>query len=59
MRRHLGARLAGLASVVALVLLSLLAAAARAEPGVFPDRIVFGQVAALDGPAKALGQGMR
>jgi len=30
-----------------------------AETGVFPDKIVFGQVAALEGPAQALGQGMR
>jgi branched-chain amino acid transport system substrate-binding protein len=32
---------------------------ALAEDGVFSDRIVFGQVAALEGPAQALGQGMR
>lgn len=32
---------------------------ARAENGVFKDRILFGQVAALNGPAQALGQGMR
>jgi ABC-type branched-subunit amino acid transport system substrate-binding protein len=31
----------------------------RAEDGVFKERIVFGQVAALNGPAQALGQGMR
>jgi ABC-type branched-subunit amino acid transport system substrate-binding protein len=31
----------------------------RAEDGVFMERIVFGQVAALNGPAQALGQGMR
>ncbi len=30
----------------------------RAEDGVFTDRILFGQVAALSGPAQALGQGM-
>jgi len=30
-----------------------------AEPGVFDDRIVFGQSAALKGPAAALGLGMR
>jgi branched-chain amino acid transport system substrate-binding protein len=35
------------------------ASGALAEDGVGQDRIVFGQVAALDGPAKALGQGMR
>jgi branched-chain amino acid transport system substrate-binding protein len=32
---------------------------ALAEEGVTKDRIVFGQVAALEGPAQALGQGMR
>ncbi len=32
---------------------------ALAEDGVTKDRIVFGQVAALEGPAQALGQGMR
>jgi len=39
--------------------MSLLNAAAHAEPGVFDDRIVFGQSAAFDGPAAALGLGMR
>ncbi|MGH7070382.1 MAG: ABC transporter substrate-binding protein [Acetobacteraceae bacterium] len=34
-------------------------APAQADPGVFPDHIVFGQAAALTGPAAALGQGMR
>jgi ABC-type branched-subunit amino acid transport system substrate-binding protein len=32
---------------------------ALAEDGVTQDKIVFGQVAALSGPAQALGQGMR
>src|SRR5436309_2740670 len=32
---------------------------ALAEDGVTKDKIVFGQVAALEGPAQALGQGMR
>jgi ABC-type branched-subunit amino acid transport system substrate-binding protein len=32
---------------------------ASAEPGVYPERIVFGQSAAFDGPARALGLGMR
>lgn len=32
---------------------------AAAENGVTTDKIVFGQAAALDGPAAALGQGMR
>jgi ABC-type branched-subunit amino acid transport system substrate-binding protein len=31
----------------------------HAEDGVFKDRILFGQVAALNGPAQALGLGMR
>jgi branched-chain amino acid transport system substrate-binding protein len=34
-------------------------AASAAETGVSSDRILFGQVAALDGPSSALGQGMR
>lgn len=33
--------------------------AANADPGVFADKIVFGQAAALEGPAAALGQDMR
>jgi len=37
----------------------VLAVAARAEPGVFDDHIVFGQSAAFAGPAAALGLGMR
>ncbi len=32
---------------------------ARAEIGVYPDRITFGQSAALEGPAAALGRGMQ
>jgi len=32
---------------------------ASAENGVSPEKIVFGQAAALDGPASALGQGMK
>src|SRR5439155_19983674 len=44
------------ASVIAF---GLAGASARAEDGVTKDRIVFGQVAALEGPAQALGQGMR
>ena len=32
---------------------------ARAETGVTSDAILFGQVAALEGPSSALGQGMR
>jgi branched-chain amino acid transport system substrate-binding protein len=45
---------------IALVLLaSLTSSAAFAEDGVFDNKIVFGQVAALTGPAQDLGQGMR
>ena len=45
----------------AAVLAAVLAActAARAEDGVAADKIVFGQAAALKGPAAALGQGMQ
>lgn len=39
--------------------LTLFATNAWAEPGVSKDRIVFGQAAALEGPAAALGQGMK
>jgi ABC-type branched-subunit amino acid transport system substrate-binding protein len=35
------------------------AGVALADPGVTADKIVFGQAAALEGPASALGQGMR
>ena len=45
------------AIVVVLSLLGTLTL--RADPGVFDDRIVFGQSAALKGPAAALGLGMR
>jgi branched-chain amino acid transport system substrate-binding protein len=44
---------------IAATLLSLSSTPLRAEDGVFRDKIVFGQVAALNGPAQALGQGMR
>lgn len=37
----------------------LMDVAAQVEPGVFDDRIVFGQSAAFEGPAAALGLGMR
>ncbi len=43
---------AGLAAAVA-------ATSAGAEDGVSADKIVLGQVAALEGPAAALGLGMR
>ena len=44
---------------LALVLLGAVNVAASAEDGVAKDKILFGQVAALSGPAQALGQGMR
>lgn len=47
------------ACLVSLFVWGLPAPEALAENGVFPDKIVFGQVAALEGPAQALGQGMR
>jgi ABC-type branched-subunit amino acid transport system substrate-binding protein len=51
------------AAIVALIVAVILTFAAsgdlRAEPGVFQDRIVFGQSAAFEGPAAALGRGMR
>jgi ABC-type branched-subunit amino acid transport system substrate-binding protein len=62
----LGARnMAGISSWVrlacsaALVWSILGSPAALGEPGVFDDRILFGQSAALKGPAAALGAGMR
>ncbi|MGO8915065.1 MAG: ABC transporter substrate-binding protein [Stellaceae bacterium] len=50
--------LAGAALGIAVAAL-VAALPAFAENGVSGDKIVFGQVAALDGPAAALGQGMR
>jgi branched-chain amino acid transport system substrate-binding protein len=47
------------ACLASLFVWGLPASEALAENGVFPDKIVFGQVAALEGPAQALGQGMR
>jgi branched-chain amino acid transport system substrate-binding protein len=44
------------ASVLAI---GLAGTPALAEEGVTNDRIIFGQIAALEGPAQALGQGMR
>lgn len=45
--------------LTSVLVLGVAAAAALAEDGVSKDRIFFGQVAALDGPAQALGKGMR
>ena len=44
---------------VSVIAFAVAGTSARAEDGVTKDRIVFGQVAALEGPAQALGQGMR
>jgi len=46
-------------TLLAALAFAFIGAAARADDGVFSDRILFGQVAALEGPAKGLGQGMR
>jgi len=49
-------------SIPAVVVVAFLAGAAgvaSAEDGVSEHSVLFGQVAALDGPAQALGQGMR
>ena len=48
-----------LAALQGLGAIMLMGAAAHAEPGVFDNRIVFGQSAAFEGPAAALGLGMR
>ena len=48
-----------LASLFTLGLIAAAPGAAAADPGVHDDRIVFGQSAAFDGPAGALGSGMR
>lgn len=52
----MGGRGFGLAMAVAV---SAVASAAAADNGVTADHILFGQVAALQGPAQDLGQGMR
>jgi branched-chain amino acid transport system substrate-binding protein len=46
-------------SAIPIVLSLLGTLTVHADPGVFDDRIVFGQSAALRGPAAALGLGMR
>ena len=45
--------------VLAASFLALMSLPAAAEDGVAADTIVFGQAAVLEGPASALGQGMR
>ena len=54
-------RLRGIAvaALLGLGAISFMDVVAHAEPGVFDDRIVFGQSAAFEGPAAALGLGMR
>jgi branched-chain amino acid transport system substrate-binding protein len=47
------------AAILGFGAISLMDIAAHAEPGVFDDRIMFGQSAAFEGPAAALGLGMR
>ena len=47
------------ALAVACAALMVAATPASAEDGVPADKIIFGQAAALDGPASALGQGMK
>src|SRR5436190_11781586 len=53
--------LKGIAIVIAFAFSAVwqLEVPAFAEPGVFEDRIVFGQSAVFEGPAAALGLGMR
>src|ERR1700676_1419488 len=45
--------------IVFALVVSILGSAALAEDGVSDNKILFGQVAALSGPAQDLGQGMR
>lgn len=45
-------------AIASFAVVALAGFMASAENGVTADKIVFGQVAALDGPAAALGQGM-
>ncbi len=44
---------------LAAILVTVCATQALADDGITKDKILFGQVAALSGPAQALGQGMR
>lgn len=48
-----------IAAILGCGAITLMDIAAHAEPGVFDDRILFGQSAAFEGPAAALGLGMR
>ena len=47
------------AAAIAAAAISLTLTSALAEDGVSPDQIVFGQAAVFEGPASALGLGMR
>jgi branched-chain amino acid transport system substrate-binding protein len=57
MLKTIRSRIAGATAATALA--TLTATYATAEDGVSADTIVFGQAAVLEGPAAALGQGMR
>jgi branched-chain amino acid transport system substrate-binding protein len=45
--------------ITAAIAFGIFNVSVRADDGVSSDKIIFGQVAALSGPAQALGQGMR
>ena len=47
------------ASILAAGVVSITLTTAGAEDGIGPDQVLFGQAAVLEGPASALGQGMR
>ena len=47
------------APLAAALLVLTCGASLAADPGVYSDRVVFGQTAALSGPSAALGRGMR
>ena len=56
MRKH---RIAGVKTFATCALFLAAAMSAAAEDGVSADKIIFGQAAVLEGPASALGLGMR
>ena len=51
-------RIAGL-TILAAALTGATGAVGESDPGIYEDRVVFGQSAALSGPARELGRGMR
>ncbi|NIR27864.1 MAG: ABC transporter substrate-binding protein [Gammaproteobacteria bacterium] len=60
LRRCLLSVFKGPSALGACIVAALLATGPiHAEPGVHPDKVVFGQSAAFEGPARALGLGMR